>query len=94
MGGDLKYMSLPRNKSYGASAVFLGAIALLKGGPRADGQVSVTTYHYDNHRTGWNPAETVLTPAVGNSTAFRFVYSYQHSIDQVHTATSRYPGGV
>ena len=23
----------------------------------------VTTYHYDNNRTGWNAAETVLTPA-------------------------------
>jgi hypothetical protein len=26
-------------------------------------QVSVTTYHYDNYRTGWNSQETVLTPA-------------------------------
>ncbi|MGD0867564.1 MAG: hypothetical protein ABSA49_18640 [Rhizomicrobium sp.] len=24
---------------------------------------NVTTYHYDNSRTGWNPNETVLTPA-------------------------------
>jgi hypothetical protein len=27
----------------------------------------ITTYHYDNARTGWNPIETTLTPAnVGN----------------------------
>jgi hypothetical protein len=26
-------------------------------------QVSVTTYHYDNNRTGWNAQETTLTPA-------------------------------
>jgi len=25
--------------------------------------VNVTTYHYDNYRTGWNPSETVLTPS-------------------------------
>ncbi|MFO1337828.1 MAG: hypothetical protein U1F53_06255 [Burkholderiaceae bacterium] len=25
--------------------------------------IDVTTYHYDNFRTGWNPAETDLTPA-------------------------------
>src|SRR5208283_3173632 len=25
--------------------------------------ISVTTYHYDNSRTGWNPNETDLTPA-------------------------------
>ena len=25
--------------------------------------VAVTTYHYDNKRTGWNPNETTLTPA-------------------------------
>ena len=29
----------------------------------AAAQVSVTTYHYDNNRTGWNSQETVLTPA-------------------------------
>jgi outer membrane protein assembly factor BamB len=27
------------------------------------GQVSVTTYHYDNSRTGWNNQEPTLTPA-------------------------------
>ena len=30
----------------------------------------VATYHYDNHRTGWNPIETTLTPANVNSTSF------------------------
>ena len=42
---------------------FISAGALL-----AAGQVAVTTYHYDNNRTGWNKHETVLTPArVGTS---------------------------
>jgi hypothetical protein len=36
----------------------MSAAALL-----ASGQTSVTTYHYDNNRTGWNPNESVLTPA-------------------------------
>jgi hypothetical protein len=32
------------------------------------GQTSITTYHYDNYRTGWNSQESVLTPAnVGTS---------------------------
>ena len=29
--------------------------------------MAITTYHYDNQRTGWNQHETILTPAnVGN----------------------------
>ncbi|MGH6800862.1 MAG: hypothetical protein ACRECZ_05505, partial [Methylocella sp.] len=31
---------------------------------------SVTTYHYDNQRTGWNPNETTLTPANVGPTSF------------------------
>ncbi len=45
-----------------AVLVFISASTLLAGG-----QTAVTTYHYDNYRTGWNQSETVLTPAsVGN----------------------------
>jgi hypothetical protein len=32
--------------------------------------IDVTTYHYDNNRTGWNPAETDLTPATVGSSKF------------------------
>ena len=32
--------------------------------------ISVTTYHYDNGRTGWNPNETDLTPATVASDDF------------------------
>ena len=39
---------------------FISAGALL-----AAGQVAVTTYHYDNNRTGWNRHETVLTTGTG-----------------------------
>jgi hypothetical protein len=34
------------------------------------GQTSITTYHYDNNRTGWNQGETVLTPANVSGGAF------------------------
>ena len=33
-------------------------------------QTAVTTYHYDNNRTGWNSKESVLTPANVASSAF------------------------
>jgi len=38
-------------------------------------QVSVTTYHNDNARTGQNTAETVLTPAKVNSSQFGKLFS-------------------
>ncbi len=39
-------------------------------------QVSVLTYHNDNGRTGQNQAETVLTPANVNSSAFGQLYNF------------------
>ncbi len=33
-------------------------------------QTAVTTYHYDNNRTGWNQTETALTPATVGSSSF------------------------
>jgi hypothetical protein len=36
----------------------------------AAAQVSVTTYHYDSYRTGWNSHETVLTPTAVHSPSF------------------------
>ncbi len=44
---------------------FVSAAALL-----AAGQTAVTTYHYDNYRTGWNQKETALTPANVASSSF------------------------
>jgi len=38
--------------------------------PLAVGQIALTTYHYDNNRTGWNQSETVLTPANVGSRSF------------------------
>jgi hypothetical protein len=39
--------------------------------------VNVTTYHYDNLRTGWNSNETVLTTSNVNSSAFGVVAQVQ-----------------
>ncbi len=48
-----------------AFVAFMSASALL-----ATAQTAVTTYHYDNNRTGWNKSETVLTPANVGKTTF------------------------
>jgi len=44
-----------------AITLFLAATMALSGGIPAQAQVNVTTYHYDNLRTGWNQNETTLT---------------------------------
>jgi hypothetical protein len=41
----------------------------------ATAQISVTTYHYDNNRTGWNNRETVLTPANVATSSFGLLYN-------------------
>jgi hypothetical protein len=52
-------------KNFVVAVVFFTLFASLS----ALAQVAVTTYHYDNYRTGWNAQETTLTPAnvVGGS---------------------------
>jgi hypothetical protein len=50
-------------------AIF-GAIAILTAAPAEAQKLAVTTYHYDNQRTGWNQQETTLTPANVGPTSF------------------------
>ena len=45
-------------------------LILLAGASVSFAQFPVTTYHYNNGRTGWNSSETILTPANVNSTTF------------------------
>ncbi|MGA7909015.1 MAG: hypothetical protein WCA16_16520 [Candidatus Sulfotelmatobacter sp.] len=45
-------------------------VLILAGSLVPAAQVSVTTYHYDNLRTGWNSQETALTPNSVHSTSF------------------------
>jgi hypothetical protein len=51
---------------YGACLVLQTLIGALL----VPAQTAVTTYRYDNNRTGWNPNETVLTPANVNTKSF------------------------
>jgi hypothetical protein len=41
----------------------------------AHAQTSVTTYHSDSQRTGWNPSESTLTPSNVTPTTFGLVAS-------------------
>ncbi|HET6181581.1 MAG TPA: hypothetical protein VFE61_31980 [Candidatus Sulfotelmatobacter sp.] len=58
------------------SAIFIELITFFLvlfatcGAVPAAAQMSVTTYHYDNFRTGWNQKETALTPATVASSSF------------------------
>jgi len=54
----------------GATAILKVLLVLCAGGLPAASQTAVTTYHYDNYRTGWNQKETVLTPAKVGSSSF------------------------
>jgi Bacterial Ig-like domain (group 3)/FG-GAP-like repeat/FG-GAP repeat len=59
---------------YGGDTNFLTStsspVSLIVGTSQA-----VTTYHYDNLRTGWNSNETLLTPSNVNSTTFGLLQS-------------------
>ena len=57
----------------------------------AAGQASVTTYHNDNNRTGWNSKETVLTPANVNITTFGLLHTVPLD-DQVDAQPLVVPG--
>ena len=51
-----------------ASLVLITIIVILANTSKASAQTAITTYHYDNYRTGWNASEATLTPAnVGGS---------------------------
>ncbi len=54
----------------GGTTVFTVLLFISAGVLLAAGQTSVTTYHYDNYRTGWNQSESVLTPANVGSRSF------------------------
>jgi hypothetical protein len=66
--------------------MFISVSALL-----AVGQTAVTTYHYDNNRTGWNPSESVLTPANVNNASFGLLQSVVLD-DQVDAQPLAVPG--
>jgi len=56
---------------FGATAAAVGfATFLCVAGGAARAQTNVTTYHYDNNRTGWNSSETTLTQSNVSDTSF------------------------
>jgi hypothetical protein len=71
-----------------AISVFVSASALL-----AAGQTAVTTYHYDNYRTGWNQNESVLTPANVTKATFGLLQTVALD-DQVDAQPLVVPGVV
>src|SRR5580704_14723098 len=71
-------MTMPRNNSIRATARF--AVLLLSCltfsfSALMAGQTPVTTDHYDYYRTGWNSAETTLTPTNVASSAFGLLHT-------------------
>jgi hypothetical protein len=71
-----------------AISVFVSASALL-----AAGQTAVTTYHYDNYRTGWNQNESVLTPANVTKATFGLLHTVTLD-DQVDAQPLVVPGVI
>jgi len=67
-------MSLPLRNRF-VCRVVLSAVLIVGSAFLASAQTSVTTYHYDNNRTGWNKNETVLTPANVASTSFGLLHT-------------------
>jgi hypothetical protein len=62
---DIRLYTVFFARQVSATIVFAGITAV-----SAFAQVSVTTYHYDNQRTGWNSQETTLSPTSVGGKAF------------------------
>ena len=65
MSGNCKGLCRVSGTAVFTVLFFISAAALLAGG-----QTAVTTYHYDNNRSGWNQKETALTPTNVASSSF------------------------
>jgi outer membrane protein assembly factor BamB len=84
--------SLRRNAhACGLGTASLFCILVFASASTAAAQTSVTTYHNDNYRTGWNSSETVLTPANVNSTSFGLLITVRLD-DQVDAQPLVVPG--
>jgi hypothetical protein len=86
-------MSLRRFRGLIFEAAFLsGMILSYSGTASAGGPETVTTYHYDNYRTGWNQNETILTPANVASSLFGLLQTV--TVDDQVDAQPLYVPGV
>jgi len=74
-----------------AVSIFLALVFTSVSAVVASGQTAVTTYHYDNYRTGWNQQESVLTPANVRAGSFGLLKTVQLD-DQVDGQPLVVPG--
>ncbi|MGA9389188.1 MAG: hypothetical protein WBV69_01960 [Candidatus Sulfotelmatobacter sp.] len=86
-------MTTNRKLSSYAAALLAILVSLGASARQATGQTSVTTYHYNNKRTGWNHTETVLKPANVNATTFGLLHNVTLD-DQVDAQPLVVPGVV
>jgi hypothetical protein len=75
----------------GLSLICIAALCISASARLAAGQTAVTTYHYDNNRTGWNQNEAVLTPANVASSSFGLLQTVALN-DQVDAQPLVVPG--
>jgi hypothetical protein len=80
------YSRIPSARTVSAFSVLIFLAASL-----ANGQTSITTYHVDNNRTGWNSHETVLTPANVSQSTFGLLKAVKLN-DQVDAQPLFVPG--
>jgi hypothetical protein len=83
-----EHMAFCKSLARGFSGLALFVIAL---GVSTVWSQSITTYHYDNYRTGWNQTETTLTPFNVNSSSFAVLESVPVD-DQVDAQPLYMPG--
>ncbi len=93
--------SLALLKAFIRTTTACAALILAAAVSQSWGQVSATTYHYDNYRTGWNSQESVLTPANVNTSSFGSLIKVQLDdqvdaqplvVPNVTITAGKYPG--
>jgi hypothetical protein len=80
-----------RSRNFSARITFALSALIFLAASLATSQTSITTYHVDNNRTGWNSHETTLTPANVGPTTFGLLKSVRLN-DQVDSQPLFVPG--
>jgi hypothetical protein len=80
-----------RSRNFSARITFALSALIFLTASLATSQTSITTYHVDNNRTGWNSHETTLTPANVGPTTFGLLKSVRLN-DQVDSQPLFVPG--
>ena len=80
-----------RSRNFSAPITFALSALIFFTASLAASQTSITTYHVDNNRTGWNSHETTLTPANVGPTTFGLLKSVRLN-DQIDSQPLFVPG--